>query len=255
MAQVANPVKQRWQAGEPALGAWLMIPSVMTAEEIGRIGYDYVCIDMQHGLIGYQMAVDMIRAINLGSSAPFVRVPYHDFALIPKMLDAGALGIIIPMVNSAAEATEVAAYCRYPPQGQRSHAYTRAAEWQGFAATPAEMNEAVLCIPMVETVEAVAKTAEIARAPGVDAIYVGPGDLSISLGLPPRNNDGNPSFDEALAAILEACAAEDRIAGIQANPGLAAQRVAQGFGLVTVATDIGLMKKTMTESLAALRQS
>lgn len=226
----------------------------MTAEEVGQIGYDYVCVDMQHGQIGYQMAVDMIRAINLGSSAPLVRVPWNDHSDISKMLDAGALGVIVPVVNTPAEAVAAVESCRFPPQGQRSHAVTRAAQQHGTIATPAEMNQAVLCIPMVETTQAVENVTAIAQVEGVDAVYVGPNDLSISLGLPPGNNDGFPEFDKALAEILDACQKADLVAGIQANPNLAEKRIKQGFGLVTVATDNSQLRSSMSASLDGARR-
>lgn len=232
-----------------------MIPSAMTAEEVGRIGYDYVCVDMQHGQIGYQMAVDMIRAINLGSSAPFVRVPWNSHADISKMLDAGALGVIVPVVNSPAETAQAVESCRFPPQGLRSHAITRAAQQHGSIATPAEMNQAVLCIPMVETTQAIENVAAIAQVKGVDAVYVGPNDLSISLGLPPGNNDGSPEFDQALAKVLAVCQETDSVAGIHANPSLAEQRIQQGFGLVTVATDSSQLHSSMAASLERARRA
>lgn len=254
-----NPVRQRWADGQPALGAWLMIPSSMVAEEVGHLGYDYVCVDMQHGLVGYEAAVDMIRAINLGSSAAFVRVPWNDPSHISKMLDAGAVGVIVPMVNSPEEAARAAAACRFAPQGERSHAVTRAARLgggvagDGGVASPSEMNQSVVCIPMVETQQAVAEVAAIAAVPGVDAVYVGPGDLSLSLGLEPANNDGADSFDQALAQVLDACRSSGVVAGIQANPKLAQTRVDQGFDLVTVATDNSALRRAMSESLAQLR--
>ena len=262
-----NPIKQLWGQNQPALGAWLMIPSVMTAEEIGQVGYDFVCLDMQHGMIGYEAAVDMLRAINLGSSVPLVRVPWNDHAHISKILDAGAMGVIIPMVNTAEEAAYAVASCRFPPQGERSHAVTRAFRQPGQqpaggtatgaaaspVPTPAEMNDAVLCIPMVETTQAVENLAAMAEVPGIDAFYVGPGDLSISLGLPPGNHDGTPEFDRAVTKILDLCAAKNIVAGIQANPALAAKRVEQGFKLVTVAVDNTQLRHAMAEPLAQLR--
>lgn len=235
----------------------------MVAEEVGQLGYDYVCVDMQHGLVGYEAAVEMIRSINLGGSAAFVRVPWNDPSHISKMLDAGAVGVIVPMVNSPEEAERAAAACRFAPQGERSHAVTRAARLgggggasatgAGRVATPEEMNQEVVCVPMVETTQAVADVAAIAAVPGVDAVYVGPGDLSLSLGLEPGNNDGTDSFDQALAQVLDACRAAGVAAGIQANPQLAQARVDQGFDLVTVATDNSALRRAMSDSLSALR--
>ena len=248
---IQNRVRDCWAEGKPALGAWLMIPSSASAEEVARAGFDYCCIDMQHGLVDYPNAVEMIRAIQLGGSAPFVRVPWNEPGIIAKMLDAGAQGIIIPMVNSAAEAEAAVAACKYPPVGNRSHAPTRGA--RHFALE--DLNASTVCAPMIETTQALDAMDDILKVPGLDAAYVGPSDLSVSLGLGPGNSDGEEAFDSALAKVVSACKSRQIIPGIQANPDLAAARTSSGFRLVTVAADIFQLTDIMASSLASAKGS
>ena len=230
-----TPLCDQWREGRTTLGGWLAIPSSVTAEAVARCGFDYVCIDTQHGPIDYADSVPMIQAILLGGSSPIVRVPRNEPGIIGKSLDAGAHGVIIPMVNTAAEAEEATSATRYAPRGVRSWGPTVAGlRHDYFNWEPGN----VACIPMIETTEALSNLDEILAVPGIDAIYVGPADLSITLGLPPGNNDGKKAFDEALSFILERCAAHNIIAGIQSTGALTPKRVAAGFRMVTVATDL-----------------
>ena len=246
----AHPLAEAFASGRPALGAWAGLPTAMGCEIMSRAGFDYVCIDMQHGLADYSDALPMVAAIDLGSSTPVVRVPWNEQGIIGRMLDAGAMGIIIPMVNSRAEAEAAVRSCRYAPEGSRSFGPTRVALRDGpgyFAGA----NQAVKCIPMVETIAALENLDDIVSTPGVDAVYVGPADLSVSLGLPPGNNDGEASFDEALAAIVAACGRHGVVPGIHSTPTLTPTRVDQGFRLVTVTADNAALSTTV----AAHRQS
>ena len=241
---------KRWREGETTLGGWLAIPSSVMAEAVARCGFDYVCIDTQHGAIDYADSVPMIQAILLGGSSPIVRVPRNEPGIIGKSLDAGAHGVIIPMVNTAAEAEAAASATRYAPRGVRSWGPTTA----GLRANYREWEPGnVACIPMIETAEAIANLDEILAVPGIDAIYVGPADLSITLGLPPANNDGNDAFDEALSSILERCAAHGIIAGIQSNGALTPKRIAAGFRMVTVTTDLLAARLGINAELALAR--
>ena len=179
------------ERGRDTLGVWLTIPSVISAEAAARVGYDYVCIDNQHGVNDYQQTVAMAQAILLGGGTPICRVPWNEPGIIGKMLDGGIEGIIVPMVNSVAEAQAVVRAGRYAPMGARSFGPVVAGmrrsnhfDWAG---------DGIALIPMIETVEAIANLDDILAVPGIDAIYVGPADLSITLGLPPGNNDGRPA--------------------------------------------------------------
>lgn len=229
-------LKQRWRAGEITLGGWCALPSSLSAEIIGKAGFDWVLIDMQHGCMGYETAVDMIRAIDLGASAPIVRVPANDPAIIGRMLDAGAMGIIVPMINSAEEARAVVDACRYPPLGQRSLGPFRVQVRDGGKYVP-EANERIAVIPMIETLSALEAVEEIAAVPGVDALFVGPFDLSFALGLRPGDNDGEPAFDSAIERIGKAARASGIATAVLSNPQLAPIRAQQGFQMISVAMD------------------
>ncbi len=246
----SHPLAEAFASRRPALGAWAGLPTAVSCEIMSQAGFDYVCIDMQHGLADYSDALAMLAAIDLGTATPVVRVPWNEQGIIGRVLDAGAMGIIIPMVNSREEAEAAVRSCRYAPEGSRSFGPTRVALRDGpgyFAGA----NQAVKCIPMVETVAALENLDDIVSTPGVDAVYVGPADLSVSLGLPPGNNDGETSFDDALAAIVAACQTHGVVPGIHSTPTLTPTRVAQGFRLVTVTAD----NAALTSGITTARQS
>jgi len=247
----ASSLSDLWRAGDTTLGAWLSVPSSVTAEATARAGFDYVCIDTQHGAVEYSDAVPMIQAILLGGSRPIVRVPWNEPGIIGKMLDAGAQGIIIPMVNSVAEAEAAVRACRYVAHGG-------ARSWgPGLAAPRVDghylewAEQHVACIPMIETTQALESLDDILAVPGIDAVYVGPADLSLTLGLRPRNNDGEATFDDALAAIVAGCERAGVVAGIHASGALTPARKAAGFGMITVATELLALKAGLVAELAA----
>jgi 4-hydroxy-2-oxoheptanedioate aldolase len=230
-----NTVKEKWARGEVAYGGWLSIPSSFSAEVMAHQGFDWLCIDMQHGVIDYQVALTMLQAIGTTQTIPFARVPWNEFGIIGKVLDAGALGVIIPMVNSVEEAKAAVAACRYFPEGSRSFGPTRAAYAHG-ADYYGGANTQVACIPMIETRQAVERLDDILAVPGIDAVYVGPADLSITLGQMPRmDNEG--AFEEARLRIAEACKKHGVVPGIHANASLAAKHAAAGYRMITVGGD------------------
>ncbi|MGD9705600.1 MAG: HpcH/HpaI aldolase/citrate lyase family protein [Acidimicrobiia bacterium] len=240
-------LREQWVAGRTTMGGWLSVPSSVSAEAAARVGFDFVCVDTQHGAIEYQTAVGMLQAIALGAGAPIVRVPWNEPGIIGKMLDAGAEGVIVPMVNSAAEAEAVVRACRYAPAGSRSWGPSvtgmRHSDYFAWA------RDNVAVIPMIETVEALGRLDEILSTPGVDAIYVGPADLSVSLGLPPGNNDDRAEFTEALVAIVAACRNAGVVPGIHASGALSARRLEQGFQMITVANDLLAIRTRMADEL------
>ena len=246
-----NMPKARWRAGEVTYGAWLSIPSPITAEVMARQGFDWICIDAQHGLVDYQVAVTMLQAISQTDTTPFVRVPWNEPGIIMKMLDAGAMGVIIPMVNTVEEAKAAVGACRYYPDGYRSFGPTRAALYAGrdyFQHANAE----VACIPMIETKQALENLDDILSVPGIDAVYVGPADLSITLGLPP-GMDNAGAFEEARIAIAEACKRHGVTAGIHASAALAPKHAAAGYQMITVSSDHGSMAAGAAGDLRTVR--
>ena len=246
-----DTLRQLWANGSPTYGGWLTMPFSGSAESAARCGFDYVCVDNQHGVNDYQVTATMIQGILLGGSRPIVRVPWNEPGIIGKMLDAGAEGVVVPMVNSAAEADAVVRACRYPARGTRSHGPILAGLRDRDYTTTA--NDRVAVIPMIETVDALTDIDEILAVSGIDAIYVGPSDLSLSLGLPSGNNDDRPEFTDALERIVAACRRAGVVPGIHGSGALAAKRREIGFQMITVAGDMLAMRTKMAEELAQAR--
>ncbi|MDE0169040.1 MAG: aldolase/citrate lyase family protein [bacterium] len=245
-----NPLRARWAAGEPAIGGWLTIPNQLTAEVTAAADLDYICIDMQHGLIDYSDVLRMLTAVTASGVTPIVRVPENSIANISTVLDAGAIGVIVPLVNTVAEAASVVAACRYPPLGERSYGATRAAAVEGPDYYD-RANDEVVCIPMIETVEAVDDLDGILSIPGIDVAYVGPSDLSISMGYWPGTTAA--PFLAMLDRIVEACDRHGVVPAIQASPSTAADRLARGFRMVTVVTDILAYRVSVDLAIAQAR--
>jgi 4-hydroxy-2-oxoheptanedioate aldolase len=245
-----NATKAKWRRGEVTYGAWLSIPSAFSAEIVAHAGFDWVCIDMQHGVIDYQVAVTMLLALSTGDCTPIVRVPWNEPGIIGKMLDAGAMGVIVPMVNSVEDARAAVAACRYAPVGARSYAPTRAAMYAG-ADYFEHANDEVACIPMIETKRALDGLDAILDVPGIDAVYVGPADMSITLGQQPRMDNGG-AFEEARIRIAAACAKHGITPGIHGNASLAAKHAAAGYRMITITSDIAAITTSAAADLASV---
>lgn len=248
-----NQMRSRWDSDEPAIGGWLAIGNSFTAEIMARQDFDYICVDMQHGIINYGDCWQILQAINLGSATPLVRVPWNEPGVIGKSLDAGAKGVVIPMVNTPQQAEAAVQACRYPPEGSRSFGPIRVAQQEG-ADYYEHANSDVAVIPMIETVEAISNLDDIGQVPGIDAIYVGPADLSVSLGLPPGNNDGDSGFDEAMQSVVEGCQRHGIIAGCHTVSELVPRRIKQGFRLITATADSVALNRGLADELARARR-
>jgi 4-hydroxy-2-oxoheptanedioate aldolase len=229
------------------IGAWCSTGSVHVAELLDAAGFDYVCVDCQHGLSGG--GADALPALlGVRRSVPVVRVPSNDGGWIGRALDTGAHAVIVPMVASADDARRAARACRYAPDGVRSWGTNRSS----LSGTPAEVNAAVACYVMVETREAVDCADAIAATAGVDGIYLGPADLAVSMGSAPGGGDDD--VEKAIERVRVACADAGIVAGIQANGGEdARRRVDQGFDMVTVATDVALLRAALADALRTAR--
>ena len=245
-------MRERWAAGETAVGAWLTIPNAFSAEIVARCDFDYVCVDTQHGFNDHDETWKMLQAVNLGSATPVVRVLQNEAGLIGKSLDAGARGIVVPMVNTRAQAEAAVRSCRYAPDGVRSYGPSRALRQEG-PDYYVHANADVAVIPMIETAEAIENLDDILSVPGVDAAYVGPSDLSLTLGLPPGNNDGNQVFDDALATIAAGCARHGVVAGCHTSAELVQRRIRQGFGMITATSDLVSLTRALDDELRRAR--
>ncbi|MCH6555437.1 MAG: 2,4-dihydroxyhept-2-ene-1,7-dioic acid aldolase [Chloroflexi bacterium] len=248
-----NAVKRLWQEDKPALGGWLSIGNTFSAEVMAAQDLDWLCLDMQHGVIGYDTAVPMLQTISATGVTPIVRVPWCEPAMIMKMLDAGAYGIIVPLVNDRAQAEAAAAACRYPPRGIRSHGPTRAAYYAGFDYL-AHANDEVLCIPQIETVEAMENLDDILSVPGIDAAYIGPMDLTISMGITPEQDGEAEEYVQARKRIVESCHKHGVVPGVHSNPGVAVKRIEEGFRLIRITGDHSAMAQAVREDIRAVRE-
>jgi 4-hydroxy-2-oxoheptanedioate aldolase len=234
----ANRLRQIWAEGRPVLNGWLSAGSAFVAEAMAAQGWDALTIDTQHGLAGYSEMVAMLQAIEGSGVTPLVRVSWNAPGEIMKALDAGAFGVICPMVSSRAEAEAFVGACRYPPAGFRSNGPTRAALVAG-ADYVQHANAEVLALAMIETADGLANVAEIVATPGLDGVYIGPSDLSLALGGKPDQDSQDPVRLAAFETILGACKAAGRRAGVHTTSvAYSQQMLAMGFDLVTVGADV-----------------
>jgi len=215
-------------------GAWCSIPAPLNAEILAAAGFDFLLLDCQHGGIDYSDLLPMLQAIGSSTTA-LVRVAANEAHLIGRALDAGAGGVIVPMVSTAEEAARAAAACRHVPHGFRSWGPLRSQMFLGTEV--AHINREVLCLVMIETEEGIANADEICAVEGVDGIFVGPADLGLSLGVPPGSTDGAERVDAAIETVVQAC----QRAGIVPGIAFGAEFVDRGFRLVTVASDLALL--------------
>ncbi len=249
-----NAVKRLWQEDKPALGGWLSMGSPFAAEIMASQDLDWLCVDMQHGVIGYDTAVAMLQAISTTDVTPFVRAPWNDPAIIMKMLDAGAYGLIVPLVNNRQQAEAAVAACRYPPQGIRSHGPTRAAYYAGFDYL-AHANAEVLCILQIETVEAMENLDDILSVPGIDATYIGPMDLTISMGITPEMDGEAKEYAQARRRVVESCRRHSVVPGVNSTARTARKRIEEGFRLILVTGDLGALARAAREDIRTVRQA
>jgi 4-hydroxy-2-oxoheptanedioate aldolase len=245
-------LRELWDGGGVTLGGWCVIPSAFSAELMGRSGFDWVCVDTQHGLIGYDQMALMLQALSITGTPAFVRVPWNTPGDIMKSLDAGAQGVIVPMVNSADDARRVVGACRYPPEGYRSWGPIRAALGvDGYA--PATANRRVVVAVMIETVEAVERADEIVSVPGVDAVYVGPNDLAVTHGMTPSADRFDESHARLVERVLEACQRHGVTAGIHCGSVETAVRWRElGFRMFNVTSDGVFLRTAATQVVKSL---
>jgi 4-hydroxy-2-oxoheptanedioate aldolase len=233
-----NRLRQIWAEGKPVLNGWLSIGSALTAEVMAQQGWDSLTIDGQHGLIGYGETLAMLQAISTTEVMPMVRVSWNAPGEIMKALDAGAYGIICPMISTRAECEAFVGACRYPPDGYRSFGPLRASIYGG-ADYWEHANAEVLTLAMVETAEGYENVEAIAATPGLDGIYIGPSDLSLAMGGPPTQDSQDEGRLATYDRIRDACRAAGRRVGIHTNSAAySKQMIERGFDLVTVGSDM-----------------
>ncbi|UWR38423.1 HpcH/HpaI aldolase/citrate lyase family protein [Sulfitobacter sp. W074] len=243
----ANTVRTRLAASEIVVNGWLSIGSAYSAEGVGHSGVHCVTVDLQHGMLEFGHALSMMQALSATPAIPMVRVPSLDSAQIMHLLDAGAYGIICPMISTPEQAAALVAACRYPPTGERSFGPSRGLLYGG-ADYLARADETVMVIPMIETAEAVERIEEILDVDGIDMIYVGPNDLAFALD--GHTNFPRPKSEAALGDVLKAATRRGIPAGIFCSSGEEARkRAQQGFQLVTPGNDFGHLTKSMRDAV------
>lgn len=250
-----NNIKTIWRSGGAVINGWLGIPSSVAAENMAQAGWDSLTADLQHGLVDYQAAVTMFQAISTTATTPLARVPWLEPGIIMKLLDAGSMGIICPMVNSRAECEAFVGACRYAPDGYRSFGPTRAI-WYSGADYARHANAEVLAIAMIETKKALDNLDEILTTPGLSGIYIGPADLGLSLGREPKGDQTDPVVVAAIDAILAACKKHKVPAGIHcSSTDYAKKMIKIGFQLVTVMADNMLLNIAAKSAVGEMRAS
>ena len=237
---IPNRLKTLWAEGKPAINGWCSIGNAFTAEIMAAQGFDSVTVDMQHGALDYAALLPMFQAMRASGACLMARVPWNEPGVIMKALDAGAYGIICPMVNTPADAAAFVKCLRYPPDGERSFGPTRVSFAAG-ANYAGEANGNMLGFAMIETAEGFANVAAIAATPGLDALYIGPADLTLALAqgrLAPGFDREEPEMVDAIQAILAAAKKAGIRAGIHCGtPDYAAKAIGWGFDLTTVGGD------------------
>jgi 4-hydroxy-2-oxoheptanedioate aldolase len=253
---------RRLRAGEAVYAAWCTLASPIVAETIAREGFTAVVLDIQHGLWDTASIIAGIGALCAAGAAPVVRVPLNDFAFVSRALDFGAEAIIAPMINSATDAKQFAAVAKFPPLGERSWGAQRAmtlqeSALQGKAATVdylREANQGTLTLAMIETPAALANVDAIAATPGIDALFIGPYDLSTALSGGKAQDVTAPEVERAIDQIGAAAKTAGKISGIYCRDAERALAMAKrGFRFLTISSDLGILREGAAAQLKALK--
>jgi 4-hydroxy-2-oxoheptanedioate aldolase len=250
----AHEFAARLRRRERILGYWCVLDSPVSTEWLAHVGWDYIALDMQHGLIGYSGMVSGLTAIDAsGSAVGLVRVEANDMTAIGRALDAGAAGVIVPLVNTAEEAAKAVAAATYPPNGIRSYGPMRSQLRIG--PRPADADRDTVVLAMIETPQGLANVEAICGVDGLDGVYVGPSDLRLAVGgAHPHDPAVDNEFEAALKRVREAAAAAGIAVAIHTPDGAtAARRLAEGFTVATVASDVVHLKLASATHLKAAK--
>ena len=249
-----NKLKQIFKEDKAVVNGWLQIPSSFSAEVMANLGWDSLTIDMQHGVIDYSNALPMLQAISTTDVVPMARVNWNEPGQIMKILDAGAYGVICPMVSNREQAEKFVQACLYPPKGYRSYGPTRGLIYSGNDYAD-HANDEIIKLAMIETSEALQKLDEIMSTPGLNGIYIGPADLSLAIGQKPAfdNLEGTPAYEQ-ITNILKHAKKNNLVAGIHnATPEYAQKMIKIGFQLVTIGSDQRYMSAGAKAAVSKLK--
>ena len=249
-----NNVRTIWKRGGAVINGWLGIPSSIAAENMAQAGWDGLTVDLQHGHVDYQVAVTMLQAISTTGTTPLARVPWMEPGIIMKLLDAGAYGIVCPMINTRAECEAFVGACRYAPRGYRSFGPVRAT-WYGGADYFKHANDTVITMAMIETKQAMDNLDEILSVPELDSLYIGPNDLAISLGYAPSGVPTDPVVIDAIKTIAAGAKRHGVYAGIHCgSTAMAKQMIGLGFQFVTLLADNAFLVSAAKGAVAEMRE-
>ena len=247
-----NRIRTIWKGGGAVVNGWLAIPTAFSAETMAHQGWDSLTIDLQHGVVDYQAAVNMLTAISTTNTVPVVRVPWLEPGILMKVLDAGAYAVICPMVNTREDAEKLVAATHYQPRGTRSFGPVRALLYGGDD-YPKHANDTIVVFAMIETKQALDNLDDILSVKGLDAVYIGPSDLSLALGCTPTFDDVDKPAAEAIDHILAKAKQHGLVAGIHNGaPEAALKRIEKGFQFVTVSSDARLMAAGAKQVIATM---
>ncbi len=248
-----NPLRTMWRENKTPINGWLAVPNSFSAEVMAHAGWDSLTVDMQHGVVDYPAMVTMLQAMAGTPTVPVVRVPWLEPGILMKSLDAGALAVICPMVNTREDAQKLVHWTSYAPRGTRSFGPVRAGMIYG-ADYPQQANAQVVRFAMIETAQALDNLDAILSVEGLDAVYIGPSDLSLSLGCTPTLDDLDPKAAQAIAHVLARAQVHGVLAGIHnGRTDVARSRIAMGFRFVTVSSDARLMAAGSQQVLTQMR--
>ncbi len=243
-------IREALRSGRTSIGSWMQVPHPSIAEILGRSGYDWVAVDMEHGAVGAHQLPDLFRAMELGGTLPLVRLAHGETKDCKRALDAGAGGVIVPMVESAQQLSRVRDACRWPPAGTRGVGFSRANLFGADFDAYAQEAQAPLLVAMIEHVRAVAALEEILSVDGLDAILIGPYDLSASMGVTGKFDV--PEFSQAIERIRAACRDAQVPCGmhvVEPDAAMLAQRVAEGYRFLAYSIDAVFLRASATNPL------
>lgn len=247
-----NTVKEKLASGEPSVGSWLSLASPFSAEYMAHVGFDWLVVDTEHSPVGFEHTVHCFQAICTTNTIPMARVAWNDPMLIKRLLDAGSMGIVVPMVNSLEESERAVKSMKYPPEGYRSIGGGRCSVYGSDYV--AKANEETAVIVQIEHIEAVRKAREILSVKGVDACFIGPNDLAGSMGLPPDLRGTHPDHAAAIMEVLKTAKEAGVAAGIHcANAEDANMRIEQGFKFIAISSDAGFVRAAASAAFKALK--
>ena len=242
-----NNLLEIWKSNKPVINAWLSIPNSFTAEAFGKMGWDSITIDMQHGQNDYQSSIAMLQGLSRSESLPMVRVPWSEPGIIMKMLDLGVMGIIAPMINTKEDCEKFVSYCYYPPNGQRSFGPMRAQLVHGSNYFN-RANENIVSFAMIETKQAVENLDEILSVPNLTGVYIGPADMSSSYGLQPKFDVKEDPVFSNIKLIAKKAKEHGKIAGIHnGSTDYAKEMIKIGYKFVTILSDFRVMSSNAQE--------